>query len=218
MDLSTCSTCLQPWPAEFFRLRKKGGTARQSRCNFCHVRDERQRRRIRRAQRDERHLTAFMRFVDEEDSPRKIARLCETIAAHFGGWHRFADAWAERMLEARLTPWGAAKSLRSFETIAKLSQAAVKPDWRLEEPYEYLDDITEEDREREMDKLVVLSMHRHLDKAADALRKAGYEVIPPIRAHLPNDLFLHPPPCVLHARRGYQPLPTVRPASKILTE
>ena len=82
-----CTGCGQLRPIDEFRLRRKGGTARECRCRCCHAADQRAYRRRRR----DKALANFSQQAKWRSDAAFLAALSRGMVSRFGGMEKFVD-------------------------------------------------------------------------------------------------------------------------------
>lgn len=165
-----CHKCGHNLPISEFRLRRKDGDHRHTKCNRCHTADEKERLSRKRAKQNDAHVGKLVTRMKNAPNPNKLAWLAELMFAKFGGVEGAAIVWEQQLWRCLKSRDGFKRAFDSFMVMRMLSDAA-QPE---------LDEYTTtEDVERQLNEDILRLIEHEPELVADAMRRGGCVVFLP---------------------------------------
>jgi hypothetical protein len=115
-----CCACGRVLPLELFRLRKRGGTARQGCCRECYNAYMRARRKASRS----KVLSHFASQLRKAESLSPMLGLVTGMTARFGGVNGLCKAWAKHIESAKPGSRAFSSSMLAIVNMAELLETA----------------------------------------------------------------------------------------------
>lgn len=185
MDEATtqlCSHCAASKPVSEFRRRHRSGTARLRQCRTCHNLAERCRRRGRKEKDDGDLLRRYMTELKNANSLEVVKTIVSEMVSHFGGvkgymqfWKRWFDPQAKRRYGAK----GVTDSILAIIRMMEFCDPNHRPKGRSNDEVPLVSLLSDEDLDREVNLKVAEVIKQNPKLAVDALRRQGWQVIPP---------------------------------------
>lgn len=172
-DFRICQKCVESLPIKQFRLRRRDGEHRHTKCRRCHAEDERDRRRRRQAEKNGDRIAKLVTQMKNSPDVRRLAYLAELMFDMFGGVEGAAIEWWKQVGHCLASNAGGKRALDSFLAMRMLSEAG-RP-----KPVELDEYTTHEDVERALSESILDLIDDSPEQVVEILRMRGYVVIPP---------------------------------------
>lgn len=167
-----CTTCWEEQSISEFRRVRKGEEERRRECRTCFATYMRERKKNRRHKRVRGLVRQLAR---PSNRMREVKALVEMLIQHCGGLERFTQTWKEA-LDAAVQAGDHRFVLQHFFAISRLIQFVAEMQSKEQMP---MDDLTDEELEREVGRMVRQQVELDPTRAVGALQELGWSVVAP---------------------------------------